>query len=296
MPAPLRWLVLLALTFGAPFLLISQLTWLFVRDESLSRMIGLGVGSAYFIATWIVASQLPRLYAKYYEAKKLSGSQYQNHLRAYAQSCEKLKISAPELLIINDGAPIAMGVGLSPAGGKIIVTRGLFDGLEPDQFQAYLTFILVQFAKGHIAPMTFGCAAAWVALLPLKLADIADSEPLRVLLTIIFGWLGALYLQASGMRSQAYEIDQLAGASHGHGGHLALGSALNQADKVLFKHGLERIDYSSSPLWVVNPLGSKGVAAIFATHSPTPKRVKKLQRAGTKVVGKEAVAKSKGLV
>jgi|GEM_PF-5151958 len=296
MPPALRWLVVLALSFGAPFILTQQLLALFPATRPLSLMVGLGVGVAFFLATLIVALQLPAIYAKYYEAKKLTGNQYQNHLRALARSCEMLNIKQPELLIMNDGAPIAMGVGLTPGSGKIIVTRGLFDRMEPDQFQAYLNFILLQFAKGHMGPMTMGAAAAFVALLPLKIADIADSEPLRVVLTIIFGWLGALYIQMSGMRSQAYELDQLAGKHHGVGGPLALGSALSSADKVLFKHGLQRIDYSSAPLFVVNPLGARGVAAIFATHSPTPKRVKRLQRTGTKLVGKEAVARSKGLV
>lgn len=296
MPAPLRWLVILLLIFGVPYVLADQLVWLITQDNQLKVQAGLLVAGAFTALSLLAALQLPSLYVRYHEAKKLAGNQYQNHLRAYAQSAEKLKIRPPELLIINEGAPIGMAVGLLPGQRKILITRGLYDGLDPDQFVAYLDYLLVMSAKGHTAPMTLGCGAAFIMLLPLRLADIADNDALRVLLTIIFGWFGAIFIQAAGLRSQAYELDQIAGKHHGVGGLLALGSALNACDKVLFKHPLGRIDYSSSPLWVTNPLGGKGVAAIFATHAPTPKRVKRLQRQGTRVVGKEAVARSKGMV
>jgi len=299
MPPALRWLVLFVLIVGVPGILVGQgiesVTSL--RGHTVPGLIpGLAVGLVFLAATFAVALQLPSLYVRYYDAKKLSGNLYQNHLRTFGVACEKANVKLPELYVINDSAPHAMGVGMFPGQQRIIFTRGLFDTLDPDQFQAYLDYILIQIQRGDLAPMTFGAAAAYIYLLPLKIADIADNDGLRVLLTVIFGWFGALYIQATGEHSEAYDIDQTAGALHGLSGHLALGSALNDGTKTLFKHPIQKLDYSSAPLFVVNPLGTKGVAGIFATHAPTPKRVKKLQTAGKKVVGKERVAKSKGLV
>ena len=300
MPPALRWLVLVVLVMGVPYILVWQAveSATYAQGHAQSGQIpGLIAGLLFLIITLVMALQLPALYVRFYDAKKLAGNTYQNHLRAFGIACEKAGVKpTPELYVINESAPHALGVGLLPSQRKILFTRGLFDSLDPDQFEAYLDFILIEMARGDLGAMTFGAAAAYIYLLPLKIADLADSDGLRVLLTVIFGWFGAIYIQASGIRSDAYELDQIAGALRGMSGHLALGSALNDGSKVLFKHQIQRLDYSSAPLFVVNPLGTKGVAGIFATHAPTPKRVKKLQTAGKKIVGKERVAKSKGLV
>ncbi|HYE77054.1 MAG TPA: hypothetical protein VEI97_03625 [bacterium] len=296
MPLPLRALILIALIIGVPLFVGYQLVAVFPAGRPYAWYFGGLCSFAFTVATIITASRLPQLYVKFYEAKKVTGSQYQNQLRTFGLSAQKAGIGIPELYMISDAAPHAMAVGWLPSTRTILVTRGLFDSLEPDQFQAYLDYLITMIAKGELGIMSLGCAAAYVALLPLKLADMADSDALRVILTVIFGWFGAIYLHAIGVGSHAYEIDQAAGSFHGVGGHLALASALNEGTKTLFKHPINRLDYSSSPLFVVNPLGATGVAGIFATHAPTPKRVKRLQRKGTRAVGKEAVAKSKGLV
>lgn len=297
MPLPLRALILIALVVGVPFLVGYKALDAFESTRPLALPVGAALSAIFTIATVVVASALPSIYARFYEAKKISGSQYQNQLRTFGMSAQKAGIrQVPELLMVSDGAPHAIGVGLLPSSRKIMITRGLFDVLEPDQLQAYLDYLIISMSKGETAVMTLGCAAAYVALLPLKIADIVDNDGLRVLLTVIFGWFGAIYLHAIGVGSHAYDLDAAAGSFHGVGGHLALGSALQEGSKSLFKHPLGKIEYSSSPLFVVNPLGAGGVAGIFATHAPTPKRVKRLQRKGTRAVGKEAVAKSKGLV
>ncbi|MEO7994133.1 MAG: M48 family metalloprotease [bacterium] len=296
MPLPLRWLLLVVLVSVLPYLVVNQLAWLPTQSHEMAAIAGGIAAGIFVVATIFFAFALPKIFARYYDAKKLTGSQYQTPLRTFAMSAEKLGMPVPELLMFNDGAPHAFGAGLTPASNTVYITRGLFESLDPDQLQAYLDFILVQMKRGETSLMTFGAGAAYFMLLPIKIADLADNDALRTILTLIFGWLGAIYIQTIGMRAVCYEMDQLAGRHHGPTGALALGAALNTGTKVLFKHPLEKIDYASSPMFVVNPLGGRGVAAIFATHVPTPKRVKKLQRTGTKVVGKEAVAKSKGLV
>ena len=294
MPLPLRWFVLIVLILGLP----AGLTYLFLNAIIPGQVLIVGsvLSALYLTATLIVATQLPDLYLKHYNARKLTGNQWQNQMREYVKQAGKAGIQNPPIYVINDAAPHAFGVGLLSSQRKIFVTKGLLDTLEPDQLVAYLEAPIVMMARGETMCMTLGCAAAYVVLLPMKIADAMDSEGVRVIIALTFGLVAALYLQAIGLRRYWLTIDQAAARNHGHGGHLSFGSALNHGSKHLHRHPLVGLDFSSAPLFVVNPFGKSAISAIFATHAPTPKRVKRLQRLGSRIVGKEAVAKSKGLV
>lgn len=68
----------------------------------------------------------------------------------YAQVCHQLRLPQPRLGIIEDGMPNAFTYGHGPWNGRVVITRGLLQTLDPDEVQAVVAHEL-----GHIRHLDF---------------------------------------------------------------------------------------------------------------------------------------------
>ena len=72
-----------------------------------------------------------------YRMDWVSPAELPDHLRQFVNRvCEEKNIRFPKFGVINDGAPQAFTYGHSPNNARIVISRGIFELLEPDEAEA----------------------------------------------------------------------------------------------------------------------------------------------------------------
>ncbi|MCJ2512636.1 MAG: M48 family metalloprotease, partial [Candidatus Thermoplasmatota archaeon] len=85
-----------------------------------------------------------------------------------------------------------------------------------------------------------------------------------------------LLVQLAISRSREYKADRVGALTINR--PLALASALDKLERSNKKRPIERGNPASSSLFIVNPFRGSGFAAIFSTHPPMKKRIRKLEQ------------------
>ena len=72
-----------------------------------------------------------------YKLQWLEPEELPDHLRAFvARISEEQGIKHPKFAMIDDGAPQAFTYGHTPNNARIVLSRGIFELLEPDEAEA----------------------------------------------------------------------------------------------------------------------------------------------------------------
>ena len=81
-----------------------------------------------------------------YRMDWVSKEQLPEHLRRFTERvCAEKKVRFPRFGVIDDGAPQAFTYGHTPRNGRIVISRGLFELLEPEETEA-----VVAHEIGHV--------------------------------------------------------------------------------------------------------------------------------------------------
>ncbi|HLJ85655.1 MAG TPA: zinc metalloprotease HtpX [Candidatus Angelobacter sp.] len=183
----------------------------------------------------------------------------------------------PRIYVIPTESPNAFATGRNPNHAAVAVTQGILNLLDDDELEGVLAHEL-----GHVRnrDILISSVAATLAGAITMLARMGmffggsrdDRDRGGGILMLILAPIAAMMIQMAVSRSREYQADE-------SGAHLtrnpeALARALQKLDAYS-----RRIPMAASPstahLFIVQPfLG--GMANLFSTHPPIPKRIERL--------------------
>ncbi|MDR1045277.1 MAG: zinc metalloprotease HtpX [Candidatus Adiutrix sp.] len=193
-------------------------------------------------------------------------------------------LPTPRVAVVDDPAPNAFATGRNPANGVVAVTTGLLSIMNREELAGVLSHELTHIKNRDIL---VGSVAAVMAGAIMLLANMAkfgflfaggrrDGEggnPIAVLLMAILAPLAAMLIQAAISRSREYLADDggadIAGTPYG------LASALNKLANC--RQAPRAAGPNTAHMYIVNPLSSRSLSNLFATHPPVEERIARLR-------------------
>jgi heat shock protein HtpX len=271
-------------TKARTWLLLAALTALFIG-------IGAALGGA-FLWIFVVLSVLLN-FAAYWgsdkfaiaasRAKEVSEAEQPELHRLVAELAQLYGVPKPRVYLIPSDQPNAFATGRNPEHSAVAVTQGLLQYLPRDQVKGVLAHEFAHVKNrdilvSSIAAMIAGAISAigniffWTSLFG---GD--EDNPLGAiggLVTIIVAPLAASLLQLAVSRQREYLADATAARMLGTGEPLA--EALETLERGR-KAVPMQVNPATSSMYIVNPLGRVGFAALFQTHPPIEDRIARLR-------------------
>jgi len=201
----------------------------------------------------------------------------------------RARMPKPKIYLLPTRTPNAFATGRSPSHAAVAVTSGIVEILDRRELRGVLAHELAHVANrdtliGTVAATLAGVISYaaqmlfWFGGSMLSRSD--DDEGGGVggafasLGLLLVAPIAATLLQLAVSRSREYGAD--ATGAELSGDPEALASALMKLER-----GAELMPYDRAPatshLFIVNPLSSGAVMALFSTHPPIPERVRRLQ-------------------
>lgn len=249
------------------------------------------------IAPWVIGGSAVYALIQYFIADKLAviatGAkeiQKKDNPRLY-RIVENLAITngmpMPKVCIVDDPAPNAFATGRDPQHALVAATTGILDVMNDRELTAVMAHEMshVKNYDIRVSMIAFGLVSA-VSIITDMLARILwfrggdnDENPFGVfgviisIVLIIVAPVIAMLIQAAISRQREY----LADAS----------GALTTRDPEGLANALEKLKEHSKPLqrqspstahlFFANPLSAGSISAMFSTHPPLEKRIKRLR-------------------
>jgi len=181
----------------------------------------------------------------------------------------KLDVVPPKLYLIVDGFPRALAAGRGPRGSSIAVSTGLLGALAPDELEGVLAHELAHVRSRDVLVQTF---AVMFAVVLIEISRIGGWFE-RALLAVL-GPVAAAFVHLLLSPKRELAADRIAAGLCGSPAGLA--EALQRLD-----HASELVSFTANPatepLYTVNPFAEEGLAALFVTHPPLPRRLEALR-------------------
>lgn len=203
-----------------------------------------------------------------------------------AHLAERADLPVPRVAIVNDPAPNAFATGRNPANGVVAVTTGLLSLMNREELAGVLAHELTHIKNRDILVGSVAAVMAGAIMLLANLAKFSfmflggrqgDGEgggnPIAALLLAILAPIAAMLIQAAISRSREYLADDggadIAGTPYG------LASALAKLGS--YQHAPQRASANTAHMYIVNPLSSRSLSNLFATHPPLEERIARLR-------------------
>jgi heat shock protein HtpX len=175
----------------------------------------------------------------------------------------------PRLYLIPDGFPRSLATGRGPRGSSLAVSSGCVSALTPAELEGVLAHELAHVKHRDVAIQT---AVVVLATSIVELSRIGGW--LERSLLFVLGPVAAASVHLLLSPKREFEADReaarICGSPHG------LADALLRLDQAS-----ELVAFSASPttepLYPFNPFLEEGLAALFVTHPPIGKRVRRLR-------------------
>ncbi|HWB19631.1 MAG TPA: M48 family metalloprotease [Phycisphaerales bacterium] len=199
-----------------------------------------------------------------------------------AQLAQRANLPMPRIYVCPQEAPNAFATGRNPRHAAVAVTQGALRLLDHEELTGVLGHELAHVKNRDTLT---SCIAATVAGLFSMMAQSAmwfggyagnrrDSNPLALVFMLLLGSLGAALIKAMISRSREYVADadgaKFAGSPHG------LVSALQKLDAVAHRVPMQTPNPAMNNMFIVEPLMSRTLMNLFASHPPTEDRVRHL--------------------
>jgi heat shock protein HtpX len=204
---------------------------------------------------------------------------------AVAELSHRAGVPTPKLYVTPSEQPNAFATGRNPRHSVVAVTRGLLEGMPPEQVRAVVAHELGHIRNrdvlvSTIAAIIAGTISAIANVLQLSFlfgGDEEDDGPLGwlgMIATLVLAPIAAMLLQLAVSRQREYLADATAARLLGGGRPLA--DALETLER-----GTQAAPMAVNPafasLYIANPLPRAGLAALFSTHPPIAERVRRLR-------------------
>lgn len=197
---------------------------------------------------------------------------------------QRAGLPMPRVAIVDDPAPNAFATGRDPKHAVVAVTTGLLSIMNREELAGVMAHELTHVKNRDIL---VGSVAAVMAGAIMLLANIAKfglifaggnrngegGNPIAMLLMAILAPIAAMLIQAAISRSREYLADDggadIAGTAHG------LASALTKLAN--FHQTPAAASPNTAHMYIINPLSSRSLSNLFATHPPIEERIARLR-------------------
>lgn len=224
---------------------------------------------------------------KMYKAKELQRSDAPQLHEIVEELARNAGIPKPRICIVPNPSPNAFATGRNPQNAVVVVTQGILQILNTNELRGVIAHEI-----GHIANRDIliqSCAAILGSAIT-SLANMLyytsllggrsneNSSPISAVgavLMMILAPLAASLIQMAISRSREYLADE-SGASFCSDPQ-ALASALNKLNNYSRQIPM-RANPATENMFIVSPLLSGGMQALFSTHPPIEERIKRLMQ------------------
>jgi heat shock protein HtpX len=194
----------------------------------------------------------------------------------------------PRVYICPQQSPNAFATGRSPSRAAVAVTEGALQILSLDELRGVIGHELSHVKNRDTLTSAIAATVAGV------LAYLAhwgwliggrsrDSNPILILLTLIFAPIAAAIIKAMISRSREFVAD--ADGAHIAGSPRGLISALQKLDAYSKRVPLDTPNPAQNSMFIVEPFTGRSLMNMFATHPPMEKRILALRRVGAQMSG-----------
>jgi heat shock protein HtpX len=201
---------------------------------------------------------------------------------------QNANLPMPRVYICPQQAPNAFATGRSPSKAAVAVTEGALQVLSLDELRGVIGHELSHVK--NLDTLTTAIAATVAGVLAylahwgfLLGGRNRDSNPLLMLLTIIFAPIAAAIIKAMISRSREFVAD--ADGAHIAGSPRGLISALQKLEAYSQRVPMDNPNPAQNSMFIVEPFMGRSLMNLFATHPPMEKRIAALRRVGAKMSG-----------
>ncbi len=224
---------------------------------------------------------------KMYKAQELQRSDAPQLHEIVEELARNAGIPKPRICIIPDPSPNAFATGRNPENAVVAVTQGIMHILSTNELRGVIAHEIAHIANRDI--LIQSCAAVLGSAIT-SLAnmlyftslfggrDNENSSPISAvgaILMIILAPLAASLIQMAISRSREYSADE--SGAHFSSDPQSLASALNKLNSYSAKIPLNA-NPATENMFIVSPLHSGNMQALFSTHPPIEERIKRLMQ------------------
>lgn len=226
-----------------------------------------------------------KIVLKMYRAREILPNEHPKLNRVVKAVILKIgEVPMPRVYIVPSKAPNAFATGRNAAHSAVAVTEGLLEILSEDELEGVIGHEMAHILNkdmliGTIAATMAGAIgilasiARWGAIFGGYGRDNNRGGGIGLLVAAIVAPLVAILIQTAISRQREFKADAKSGEITGK--HLALASALEKLHKAPVRMNLDERP-ATAHLMIINPLSGRGMTAMFSTHPPVEKRVKRL--------------------
>lgn len=199
--------------------------------------------------------------------------------------CQRSSLPMPKVYILPQPTPNAFATGRNPQHAAVAATEGIMQVLTREELLGVMAHEMSHVKHRDIL---IGSIVATIAGAIAYLAHMAqwamifgggrdeeDSNPIGLILMMIFAPLAAMLVQMAISRSREYEADK--GGARLCGNPYYLASALRKLEAANSRLPMPQPNEATAHMFIVNPLRGGGFKALFSTHPPVEERVRRLE-------------------
>ncbi len=205
--------------------------------------------------------------------------------RIVKEVAEAAGVPKPKVAIVPSKTPNAFATGRNPKNAVVAVTEGILKLLPERELKGVIAHEMAHIKDRDILIMTIASTIAgaiafaarwfwWSTLFSRRRED--EGQILIALLAMIGAAIGAMLIQLSISRQREYKADEVGARTIKD--PTALKNALIKLEDYNERWPIERGNPASASLFIVNPFRSRGLIALFSTHPPMEKRIKRLEK------------------
>ena len=236
-------------------------------------------GAMNFVSYWYSG----RIVLAMYRGQQVeSGTLYE----VVSDICQRNGLPMPKVYILPQTTPNAFATGRNPEHAVVAATEGILRSLSRDELTGVMAHEMAHVGNrdiliGSIAATVAGAIsylahmAQWTAIFGLGRDDDEGSNPIALILLMIFAPIAAMLVQMAISRSREYVADRRGAELCGNPRYLA--SALRKLEASNQQQPMHQVNEATAHMFIVNPLRPGGLMSLFSTHPPMAERVRRLE-------------------
>ena len=234
-----------------------------------------------------------KIILKMYKARPVNESDHRRLYSIVRGVSQKAMTSMPKVYIIPNKAPNAFATGRNSSHAAVAVTEGLLEILDDRELEGVIGHEMAHVLNRDMLIQTIAATLAGAIGLIASMARWAlifgggggrdeRSNPFALIIAMIVAPIAAMLIQMGISRAREYKADERGGEITNQ--YLGLASALKKINRAPHRMSTAERHPETAQLFISNPLSGKGIAALFSTHPPVEKRIKRLEDLATRSV------------